>query len=63
MEANDAVIVAGMPGPKQLPNELLLGLSVSTATKLHASRYSSLCLFYIFLKYNNRDAQNVAVML
>ncbi|XP_057499948.1 mediator of RNA polymerase II transcription subunit 17-like [Actinidia eriantha] len=34
VEANDAVTVAGMTRPKQLPNELLSDLAVSTATKL-----------------------------
>ncbi|MQL91275.1 hypothetical protein Taro_023881 [Colocasia esculenta] len=43
VEANDAVAVAGMTRPKQLPNELLSDLAVSTATKLqhlrHLGRY------------------------
>ncbi|PSS20917.1 Mediator of RNA polymerase II transcription subunit like [Actinidia chinensis var. chinensis] len=34
VEANDAVTVAGMTRPKQLPNELVSDLAVSTATKL-----------------------------
>ncbi|XP_052181147.1 mediator of RNA polymerase II transcription subunit 17 [Diospyros lotus] len=38
VEANDAVTVAGMTRPKQLPNELLCDLSVSTATKLQCFR-------------------------
>ncbi|KAM7509403.1 hypothetical protein LguiA_019856 [Lonicera macranthoides] len=38
VEANDAVTVAGMTRPKQLPNELLSDLAVSTATKLQCFR-------------------------
>lgn len=38
MEANDAVTVAGMTRPKQLPNEQLSDLAVSTATKLQCFR-------------------------
>ncbi|KAI3454108.1 hypothetical protein Pfo_010771 [Paulownia fortunei] len=38
VEANDAVTVAGMTRPKQLPNEHLSDLAVSTATKLHCFR-------------------------
>ncbi|KAL8503348.1 hypothetical protein ACS0TY_022185 [Phlomoides rotata] len=34
VEANDAVIVAGMTRPKQFPNEHLSDLAVSMATKL-----------------------------
>ncbi|CAA3007824.1 mediator of RNA polymerase II transcription subunit 17 [Olea europaea subsp. europaea] len=43
VQANDAVTVAGMTRPKQLPNELLSDLAVSTATKLqcfwHLGKY------------------------
>ncbi|KAG8381841.1 hypothetical protein BUALT_Bualt05G0014700 [Buddleja alternifolia] len=39
VEANDAVTVAGMTRPKQLPNELLSDLAVSTATKLQCFRH------------------------
>ncbi|CAA6672665.1 unnamed protein product [Spirodela intermedia] len=39
VEANDAVAVAGMTRPKQLPNELLSDLSVSAATKLQRLRH------------------------
>lgn len=39
VEANDAVTVAGMTRPKQLPNELLSDLAVSTATKLQCYRH------------------------
>lgn len=45
MEANDAVTVASMTRPKQLPNELLSDLAVSTATKLQCFRVSLLFLF------------------
>lgn len=38
VEVNDAVTVAGMTRPKQLPNELLSDLAVSTATKLQCYR-------------------------
>ncbi|KAL4571520.1 hypothetical protein LXL04_018280 [Taraxacum kok-saghyz] len=38
VEVNDAVTVAGMTRPKQLPNELLSDLAVSTATKLQCFR-------------------------
>ncbi|KAH7854112.1 hypothetical protein Vadar_010234 [Vaccinium darrowii] len=38
VEANDAVTVAGMTRPKQLPNEQLSDLAVSTATKLQCFR-------------------------
>ncbi|XP_010254371.1 PREDICTED: mediator of RNA polymerase II transcription subunit 17 [Nelumbo nucifera] len=38
VEANDAVTVAGMIRPKQLPNEILSDLSVSAATKLQCFR-------------------------
>ncbi|GER32125.1 mediator of RNA polymerase II transcription subunit [Striga asiatica] len=38
VEANDAVTVAGMTRPKQLPNEHLSDLAVSTATKLQSFR-------------------------
>lgn len=38
MEANDAVTVAGMTRPKQLPNELLSDLAVSMTTKLQSFR-------------------------
>ncbi|KAH6803474.1 RNA polymerase II transcription mediator [Perilla frutescens var. hirtella] len=38
VEANDAVTVAGMTRPKQLPYEHLSDLSVSTATKLQCFR-------------------------
>ncbi|KAL5986176.1 hypothetical protein ACLOJK_028170 [Asimina triloba] len=38
VEANDAVTVAGMTRPKQLPNELLADLAVSAATKLQCFR-------------------------
>ncbi|OVA00453.1 Mediator complex [Macleaya cordata] len=39
VEANDAVTVAGMTRPKQLPNEVLSDLSVSAATKLQCFRH------------------------
>lgn len=43
VEANDAVTVAGMTRPKQLPNELLSDLSISASTKLqsfwHVGKY------------------------
>ncbi|XP_022899564.1 mediator of RNA polymerase II transcription subunit 17-like [Olea europaea var. sylvestris] len=39
VEANDAVTVAGMTRPKQLPNEILSDLAVSTATKLQCFRH------------------------
>ncbi|WOG96627.1 hypothetical protein DCAR_0415963 [Daucus carota subsp. sativus] len=39
VEVNDAVTVAGMTRPKQLPNELLSDLAVSTATKLQCYRH------------------------
>lgn len=39
VEANDAVTVASMTRPKQLPNELLSDLAVSTATKLQCFRH------------------------
>ncbi|VFR00732.1 unnamed protein product [Cuscuta campestris] len=39
VEANDAVTVAGMTRPKQLPNELLSDLAVSMATKLQNFRH------------------------
>ncbi|KAL0295610.1 UNVERIFIED_CONTAM: Mediator of RNA polymerase II transcription subunit [Sesamum calycinum] len=42
VEANDAVTVAGMTRPKQLPNEHLSDLAVSTATKLQCFRVSLL---------------------
>lgn len=45
MEANDAVTVAGMTRPKQLPNEQLSDLAVSTATKLQCFRV----LFVVFV--------------
>lgn len=38
VEANDAVTVAGMTRPKQLPNELLSDLSISASTKLQSFR-------------------------
>ncbi|WOK99137.1 mediator of RNA polymerase II transcription subunit 17 [Canna indica] len=38
VEANDAVTVAGMQRPKQLPNEILSDLAVSAATKLQRLR-------------------------
>ncbi|XP_042386718.1 mediator of RNA polymerase II transcription subunit 17-like isoform X2 [Zingiber officinale] len=38
VEANDAVAVAGMQRPKQLPNEILSDLAVSAATKLQRLR-------------------------
>lgn len=38
VEANDDVTVTGMTRPKQLPNELLSDLAVSTATKLQCFR-------------------------
>lgn len=38
VEANDAVTVAGMQRPKQLPNEVLSDLAVSAATKLQRLR-------------------------
>lgn len=38
VEANDAVTVAGMTRPKQLPNEQISDLAVSTATKLQCFR-------------------------
>ncbi|CAH1450515.1 unnamed protein product [Lactuca virosa] len=38
VEINDAVTVAGMTRPKQLPNELLSDLAVSTTTKLQCFR-------------------------
>ncbi|XP_057967200.1 mediator of RNA polymerase II transcription subunit 17 [Malania oleifera] len=41
VEANDAVTVAGMTRPKQLPNELLSDLAVSAATKLQCFRHLS----------------------
>ncbi|XP_059637991.1 mediator of RNA polymerase II transcription subunit 17 [Cornus florida] len=39
VETNDAVTVAGMTRPKQLPNEHLSDLAVSTATKLQCFRH------------------------
>ncbi|XP_073151765.1 mediator of RNA polymerase II transcription subunit 17 [Henckelia pumila] len=39
VEANDSVTVAGMTRPKQLPNELLSDLAVSTTTKLQSFRH------------------------
>ncbi|KAL3839847.1 hypothetical protein ACJIZ3_024438 [Penstemon smallii] len=39
VEANDAVTVASMIRPKQLPNEILSDLAVSTATKLQCFRH------------------------
>ncbi|XP_072954486.1 mediator of RNA polymerase II transcription subunit 17 isoform X1 [Typha angustifolia] len=39
VEANDAVAVAGMQRPKQLPNEALADLAVSAATKLQRLRH------------------------
>lgn len=39
VEANDAVTVAGMTRPKQLPNEHLSDLAVSMATKLQCFRH------------------------
>ncbi|XP_042497998.1 mediator of RNA polymerase II transcription subunit 17 [Macadamia integrifolia] len=39
VEANDAVTVAGMTRPKQLPNEILSDLAVSAATKLQCFRH------------------------
>uniref|UniRef100_A0A1D1YJS2 Mediator of RNA polymerase II transcription subunit 17 n=1 Tax=Anthurium amnicola TaxID=1678845 RepID=A0A1D1YJS2_9ARAE len=39
VEANDAVTVAGMTRPKQLPNEVLSDNAVSVATKLQRLRY------------------------
>ncbi|KAK1298997.1 Mediator of RNA polymerase II transcription subunit 17 [Acorus calamus] len=39
VETNDAVTVAGMTRPKQLPNEVLADLSVSAATKLQHFRH------------------------
>lgn len=39
VEANDAVTVAGMTRPKQLPNEHLSDLAVSTANKLQCFRH------------------------
>ncbi|XP_058113033.1 mediator of RNA polymerase II transcription subunit 17 [Magnolia sinica] len=39
VEANDAVTVAGMTRPKQLPNEVLSDLAVSAATKLQCFRH------------------------
>ncbi|KAF6154231.1 hypothetical protein GIB67_001127 [Kingdonia uniflora] len=39
VEANDAVTVAGMTRPKQLPNEVLSDLSISAATKLQRVRH------------------------
>ncbi|KAL3535839.1 hypothetical protein ACH5RR_004300 [Cinchona calisaya] len=39
VETNDAVTVASMTRPKQLPNELLSDLAVSTATKLQCFRH------------------------
>ncbi|KAK9073824.1 hypothetical protein SSX86_006418 [Deinandra increscens subsp. villosa] len=49
VEANDAVTVAGMIRPKQLPNELLSDLAVSTATKLQCFRHLG--------KYFNQSAK------
>ncbi|KAD3067878.1 hypothetical protein R6Q59_018092 [Mikania micrantha] len=49
VEANDAVTVAGMTRPKQLPNELLSDLAVSTATKLQCFRHLG--------KYFNQSAK------
>ncbi|GKC09153.1 hypothetical protein Tco_1000763 [Tanacetum coccineum] len=39
VEVNDIVTVAGMTGPKPLPNELLSELAVSTETKLQSFQY------------------------
>ncbi|KAG0485765.1 hypothetical protein HPP92_009616 [Vanilla planifolia] len=39
VEANDAVTVAGMQRPKQLPHEALSDIAVSTATKLQRLRH------------------------
>ncbi|KAJ4953874.1 hypothetical protein NE237_030706 [Protea cynaroides] len=39
VESNDAVTVAGMTRPKQLPNEVLSDLAVSAATKLQCFRH------------------------
>ncbi|XP_068652746.1 mediator of RNA polymerase II transcription subunit 17 isoform X2 [Aristolochia californica] len=39
VEANDAVTVAGMTRPKQLPGEMLSDLAVSAATKLQCFRH------------------------
>ncbi|XP_073066958.1 mediator of RNA polymerase II transcription subunit 17-like [Primulina eburnea] len=39
VEANDSVTVAGMTRPKQLPNEHLSDLAVSTTTKLQSFRH------------------------
>ncbi|CAH1454051.1 unnamed protein product [Lactuca virosa] len=44
VEIIDAVTVAGMTRPKQLPNELLSDLAVSTATKLQCFRQSAKAL-------------------
>ncbi|KAI3821649.1 hypothetical protein L1987_09218 [Smallanthus sonchifolius] len=49
VEANDSVTVAGMTRPKQLPNELLSDLAVSTATKLQCFRHLG--------KYFNQSAK------
>ncbi|KAM0012030.1 putative mediator complex, subunit Med17 [Helianthus debilis subsp. tardiflorus] len=51
VEANDAVTVAGMTRPKQLPNELLSDLAVSTATKLQCFRHLG--------KYFNQSAKSL----
>ncbi|XP_076945312.1 mediator of RNA polymerase II transcription subunit 17-like [Bidens hawaiensis] len=51
VEANDAVPVAGMTRPKQLPNELLSDLAVSTATKLQCFRHLG--------KYFNQSAKSL----
>lgn len=48
VEANDAVAVAGMQRPKQLPNEILSDLAVSAATKLQRLR-----VLYFIKKYDN----------
>ncbi|KAI7734992.1 hypothetical protein M8C21_027329 [Ambrosia artemisiifolia] len=51
VEANDAVTVANMVRPKQLPNELLSDLAVSTATKLQCFRQLG--------KYFNQSAKSL----
>ncbi|XP_076916101.1 mediator of RNA polymerase II transcription subunit 17-like [Bidens hawaiensis] len=51
VEANDAVTVAGMTRPKQLPNELLSDLAVSTATKLQCFQHLG--------KYFNQSAKSL----
>lgn len=50
VEDNDAVTVAGMSRPKQLPNEVLSDFAVSAATKLQCFRvFSSSTLHRFFI--------------